>query len=64
MTDDELRAWDWPAELRRQDRTVIWLARRTGTAYRTAYRYRAGDQPPTIEFLRSAAAILGVSHDR
>ena len=53
-----LRAWDWHAELMRQERTVPWLARQTGGHYRTIYRYADGTQKAPIAWLREVARVL------
>lgn len=58
-TEQALRAWDWKAELDRQDRTVIWLARQTGRNYQQVYRFAKGDQVPDLAWLKDAALILG-----
>lgn len=58
-TDADLRAWDWRAELKRQSRSVPWLARQTGRADQTVYQYSRGVTRPSIDWLRSAAAVLG-----
>lgn len=60
-TEDQLRAWDWLAEVKAQERTVLWLSRKTATHYKAAYRYAWGEVRPPIEFLRAAAAALGVT---
>jgi hypothetical protein len=56
-TLEALRAWDWFAELKRQDRPLTWLARKTGTHYQTVYRYGAGAHTPA-EWLAKVAEIL------
>lgn len=56
-TDEDLRAWDWLKTLKEQDRSVIWLARKTDTVYHRVYRYGYGQTTP-IEWLRKAAAVL------
>jgi hypothetical protein len=53
-----LRAWDWKAELAAQDRTVIWLARRTDRNYQQVYRFARGDQQPDLDWLKAAALVL------
>lgn len=58
LTDDELRAWDWKAALKAEERGIPWLARRTGRAQHTVYRYSWGTLPTPIEWLRAAAAVL------
>ena len=58
-TDDELRAWDWLADLRADDRHLMWLSRKTETHYMAVYRYSWGHQEPPIEWLRKVAHLLG-----
>lgn len=58
-TDGELRAWDWHAELMRQERTVPWLARQTKAHYRAIYRYADGTLVAPLDWLRAAAQVLG-----
>jgi hypothetical protein len=58
-TDDELRAWDWRADLHAMERRIPWLARQTGTPQRTVYSYAYGQRATSIEWLRKAAAVLG-----
>lgn len=55
----ELRAWDWYADLKRDERGIPWLARQTGRAQSTVFAYRYGTTPTPIEWLRDAARILG-----
>jgi hypothetical protein len=55
-----LRSWDWRAELRRQERSVPWLARQTKRAENTVYRYSWGHLPAPVDWLREAARVLGV----
>lgn len=57
-TDLELRAWDWRAELRRQERTITWLGRHTNRAARTVYAYAYGERDAPLEWLRAAYALL------
>lgn len=54
-----LREWDWRAELRRQERTVPWLARQTNRGQNTVYRYSWGSLKPSLAWLRDAARVLG-----
>lgn len=58
-TDEDLAAWDWVAELEAQDRTRLWLARKSDTPYQTVYRRARGEQKAPIDWLRSVARILG-----
>lgn len=55
----ELRAWDWRAELERQDRGMTWLARRTDRSVSAVYRYAYGTLTPPESWLRDVARILG-----
>jgi hypothetical protein len=57
-SDDELRAWDWRADLRRWGRSVPWLARQTERADQTVYQYSRGQTRPSIAWLRSAWVII------
>ena len=54
----ELRAWDWKAALKADERSIPWLAKRTSKAQRTVYGYSRGELVPPIEWLREAAAVL------
>ena len=56
----DLATWDWRAELRAQERSVPWLAKRTDRAQQTVYNYGSGVYPTPIEWLRQAAIVLGV----
>lgn len=58
LDDAELRAWDWRAELRAQERSVPWLARRTGRSDGMVYKYASGALPTPIAWLRAAAVVL------
>jgi hypothetical protein len=59
LTEAELRAWDWNAELKAQERSVPWLARHTGVRQETVYKFRWGTRTPSLDWLRSAARVLG-----
>lgn len=61
LQDDEaeLRAWDWRADLKTQERGIPWLARQTNRQQNTVYKYAWGQLRPSIEWLRDAAAVLG-----
>ena len=59
QTDVDLASWDWLAELRRQERRIPWLARQTGVAQNTVYRYASGRNQTPISWLREAATVLG-----
>lgn len=58
-TEAELRAWDWLAELHRQERSIPWLARQTDRHQHTVYQIAWGKQRASLEWLRSAARVLG-----
>lgn len=60
LTQDEamLRSWDWRASLRREERGVPWLARKTGKAQSTVYAYAYGNSRPTLAWLRTAYDLL------
>lgn len=58
-TDAELRAWDWRADLKAEERGIPWLAKRTGRSMSAVYKYAYGVLPTPIEWLRKAAAVLG-----
>lgn len=57
----DLEAWDWMAELERQERDRMWLARKTGAGYRSVYRWAAGQATPPRSWLIAAASVLGVT---
>jgi DNA-binding phage protein len=64
LTQDQpidLEAWDWMAELGRQERDRMWLARKTKVNYRAVYRYAAGESEPPLSWLMAAASVLGVT---
>jgi hypothetical protein len=54
----DLYSWDWMAELRAQERNLMWLARRSGIHYQEVYRISRGKRP-TIERLEAIARALG-----
>ena len=54
-----LRAWDWKAELERQERSQAWLGRHTDRATTTIWQYASGRGRPSVGWLRSAARVLG-----
>lgn len=56
--DEALLAWDWIADLRADDRTVSWLARKTGRPESTVHSYAQGRHPAPLEWLREAAFVL------
>lgn len=53
--------FDWRAELRAQERNVMWLSRRSGIGYRTLYRIVNGEQNPSDAQIVLIARALGVS---
>ena len=55
----ELRAWDWRAALKADERSIPWLAKRTSKSQRTVYGYSRGELVPPLAWLREAAAVLG-----
>lgn len=55
----DLRAWDWRAELRAQERTMTWLARNTDRSLSALYRYLYGSLTPPETWLRDVARLLG-----
>jgi hypothetical protein len=59
LTEAELRGWDWLAELKAQERTIPWLARQTSRGQGTVYLYSWGKRLPSLDWLRSAARVLG-----
>lgn len=59
-TIEDLRAWDWRDELRRQERGMTWLARKTDRSVSAVYRYSDGTLTPPDEWLRSVARLLGI----
>jgi hypothetical protein len=59
LPDDPLRAWDWRADLRRQERGIPWLARQTNRSQTTVYRYAYGTLPTPIGWLQDVARVLG-----
>lgn len=60
-TEDELRAWDWLAELKRQERSIPWLARHTQRSQHSVYQYANGRQPTPLVWLEQAAIVLGIT---
>ena len=57
-TLDALREWDWEADLKREERTIPWLARKTGKSQRSVYSYRYGQARPPLEWLAAAFRVL------
>jgi hypothetical protein len=60
-TDDELRAWDWNADLARRGAPASWLAAQTDRAVQTVYQYRSGQTRPSLDWLRAAWRLLRAS---
>lgn len=58
LTDADLRAWDWRADLKADERGIPWLARQTGKAQSTVYNYAYGFREAPIEWLRDVARVL------
>ena len=56
--EQRLRTWDWLAELQLQERTIPWLARKTGKSQRSVYAYKYGEARPSLEWLRDAYRVL------
>lgn len=59
-TVSDLRAWDWRAELERQERSMSWLAKHTGRTASAVYKFGSGELQPSIDWLKTAAAVLKV----
>lgn len=57
--DDPIPDWDWQATLREQERTIPWLARKTGKSQSAVYAYAYGRNTPPVEWLHEAARVLG-----
>ena len=58
LTDEDLLAWDWRADLEADDRSIPWLARKTDRAASTVYLYAYGRRRTPIAWLRAVAAVL------
>lgn len=58
LSDDQLRAWDWRSALDEDERDIPWLARKTGKAQSTVYKYAYGTRTTPIEWLREVARVL------
>ena len=50
----------WRDELDRQDRSLGWLARKTGKSTSAVSRYANGTLPTPAEWLRDVERVLGV----
>lgn len=57
-TERALRSWDWFADLTLEERTIPWLARKTGKSQRSVYSYKYGEARPSLEWLRDAYRVL------
>lgn len=55
---DDLSGWDWKAELKRQERSLEWIARRTDRSTSALNAYSQGRVTPPAEWLRSAWIVL------
>ena len=51
--------FDWMTELRKQERSILWLARRTNRSRNSVYAYAWGKRKPPASWLQSAAKALG-----
>lgn len=49
----------WKEVLRRQGRTLTWLARETGITYPVATHYAIGRTKPSEEWLEKVSELLG-----
>ena len=58
--DVDLSSWDWQATLKAEERSLRWLARKTGRSGTMLHRYARGLAPTPPEFLRRAAAALRI----
>lgn len=56
--EQQLRAWDWRADLKADERSIPWLARKTGTSQRTVYSYAYGEVRAPLPWLREAYRVL------
>lgn len=56
----DLSAWDWRAELRRQDRRIPWLARQTHRSEGAVYGYATGRFAAPRAWLEDVARVLNV----
>lgn len=60
MPDPESIQPDWRAELARQERDIMWLARHTGIHYRSAYRIFHQERQASPAQLAAIARALGM----
>lgn len=58
-TMEDLESWDWKAALKREERSLEWLARRTDRSTSTVNAYSAGRLTPPVSWLQAAAIVLG-----
>lgn len=54
----QLRAWDWQAALKADERSIPWLARKTNKSQRSVYAYAYGEARPSLDWLRAAYRVL------
>lgn len=54
----QLRSWDWRADLKADERSIPWLARKTGKPQRTIYAYAYGEVHAPLDWLRDAYRVL------
>lgn len=54
----QLRAWDWYADLVLEERSIPWLARKTGKSQRSVYSYKYKQARPSDDWLRDAYRVL------
>lgn len=55
---DDLSAWDWKGELKRQERSLEWLARRTQRSTSAVNGYSSGRLTPPLAWLQMARSVL------
>lgn len=54
----DLSAWDWKADLKREERSLEWLARRTQRSLHTVNAYSQGRLNPPAAWLSMADVVL------
>jgi hypothetical protein len=59
LPTEDLRAWDWRADLKRDERGIPWLARQTHKSQTTVYSYAYGTRATPIAWLEEVARLLG-----
>ena len=52
---------DWLAELRRQERSILWLVRQTGWGRTSVYLYAWGCRKAPAAFIAKASKALGMA---